>query len=69
MALLSAFDEQAARCSAGADAPWKTVSLSRGIAEFDPASDVDVHSVLRRADRLMYEDKRGSRQSPDAPGE
>lgn len=37
--------------------PWEIVSLSKGLAIFDPETDTDTQSVLKRADRLMYEDK------------
>ena len=54
---LHLFDRRAAQINQTADAPWKMVSLSRGMAVYDPAEDADVWSVLRRADKLMYEDK------------
>ncbi len=37
---------------------WEHVSVSMGIADYDPAVDKTVLDVARRADRLMYENKR-----------
>jgi len=37
---------------------WEQVHISKGIAEYDPHSDTAVIDVVRRADKIMYEDKR-----------
>ena len=37
--------------------PWKMVSVSVGIAPYDPKNDTSVADTTRRADKLMYEDK------------
>lgn len=37
---------------------WEKVSLAFGISEYDPENDRDVDDVSRRADKLMYDDKR-----------
>ena len=37
---------------------WERVSAAIGIAIFDPAGDKTVEDVFKRADNLMYENKR-----------
>ena len=37
---------------------WEQVHISMGIAVYDPAGDHSVNDVVRRADEIMYEDKR-----------
>ena len=38
--------------------PWERPSISMGLSVYDPENDRFVFDVTRRADRLMYEDKR-----------
>ena len=59
--LLAEFDRRAAEINAVARNPWEKINLAKGMAEFDPAVDTTVEQVLRRADELMYEDKRQRR--------
>ena len=67
--LLRAFDEKAAERSAAARNPWEAVNLSRGMSEFRPGEDRNARQVLRRADKLMYEDKRHYKETHGAdPG-
>ena len=44
--------------NAESTAPWDCVSLSVGVAVYDPEEDENVEDVLKRADLLMYEEKR-----------
>ena len=37
---------------------WEQVHISMGIAVYDPDNDQSVTDVVRRADKIMYEDKR-----------
>ena len=37
---------------------WKQVHVSFGIAVYDPQNDIVVNDVMRRADKIMYENKR-----------
>ena len=37
---------------------WEKVRIAMGIADYDPEQDDSVHDTVRRADRLMYENKR-----------
>ena len=38
--------------------PWERVTAAIGFAEYDPAKDSSVESVMKRADTAMYENKR-----------
>lgn len=48
---------EACRESSGRE-PWEQVRVTAGIAEFDPATDRMVSDTVRRADQIMYENKR-----------
>ena len=56
--LLQSFDSRAAIQSAEAGEPWEKISISKGMAVFDPDADQSAEQVLRRADERMYEDKK-----------
>ena len=56
--LIRAFRERSQELCDEADFPWEQVNVSMGIADFDPQFESSVAEVARRADRLMYEDKR-----------
>lgn len=55
--LLRIFDEKCAEKRAEADSRWEKVSVARGMAVYDPELDESVNDVVRRADKLMYENK------------
>ena len=55
--LLKVFDETCAKKRRTANESWEQVDVARGMAVFDPAEDVSVSDVVRRADKLMYENK------------
>ena len=57
-ALIELFDETSKQINESADKPWEHIYVSKGFAVFDPALDSTVVSVLQRADKLMYENKR-----------
>ena len=44
-------------CASAANS-WDEVHTAYGIADYDPESDDSVHDTVRRADKLMYENKR-----------
>ena len=44
--------------SAAADNDWEQVHVAMGIAVYDPKYDCNVNEVVRRADQIMYENKR-----------
>ena len=57
--LASLFERKSAEaCVRAADTPWEQVRVSMGIDAFDPENDASVVDVVRRADKLMYENKR-----------
>lgn len=55
--LLRLFDEKCAEKRAEADMRWEKVDVARGMAVYDPELDESVNDVVRRADKLMYENK------------
>ena len=59
--LMERFNALAERINAGASEPWERLNIAKGLAVYDPAIDSDVESVLKRADELMYEDKKRSK--------
>ena len=56
--LIDIFDTRCDDASKASKVPWKRVSVARGLAVYDPRTDHSVLDVVRRADRLMYENKR-----------
>ena len=56
--LLIQFDTAAEMANASASDPWEEVHLSKGFAVFDPSEDDSVADVMKRADHLMYKNKR-----------
>ena len=57
-ALLADFDRSAKEISDAAAQPWEQISVSHGMAAFQPGKDASVEEVMARADRKMYEDKK-----------
>ncbi|MBQ1826488.1 MAG: diguanylate cyclase, partial [Erysipelotrichaceae bacterium] len=62
--LIRSFHESAEKISASAGNKWEQVCIAMGIAEYDPQADRLVIDTVRRADRLMYADKRARKQDP-----
>ena len=56
--LVESFNKAMDRISAAAENPWEQVHVSIGIAVFDPAQDDSITDLIRRADRVMYTNKR-----------
>lgn len=61
--LLRSFDWATEAVNRKASEPWEYVRIAKGISEFDPETDRDAESVLKRADTLMYEDKKRSKSA------
>ena len=55
--LLKQFDKMSLETQTDAEDPWKPVNAARGLAVYDPSIDESINDVIRRADKLMYEDK------------
>lgn len=51
------FDQACKETQVSAENTWERVDVARGLAVYDPQEDDSVTSVVRRADRLMYENK------------
>ena len=62
--LIRSFHEKAEEISASTPNKWEQVSIAMGVAEYDPQSDLLVIDTVRRADRIMYADKRERKQDP-----
>ena len=60
-ALFTRFDEERAKINEAATDRWEQVQISTGFAIYNPMSDRKVIDVVRRADKIMYEDKRRRR--------
>ena len=56
--LVASFEKATAETSANQEKPWNQVHVAMGIAEFDPAQDHTVIDTMRRADKMMYTNKR-----------
>ncbi len=57
-ALMAEFDRIAAEYNAEEVEAWNKVSLSKGMAVYDPENDNEAEDVYQHADDLMYEEKR-----------
>ena len=55
--LLRKFDEQSAEKRISNELRWEQVDVARGLAVFDSKEDASVNDVVRRADKMMYENK------------
>ncbi|MBR4456256.1 MAG: transporter substrate-binding domain-containing protein [Solobacterium sp.] len=56
--LIREFEERQTILSETAGRKWEEVHVAAGIAVYDPESDGSVSDTVRRADKLMYENKR-----------
>ena len=55
--LIKLFDEKCEQKRSSSDKRWEQVDVARGMAVFDKNEDGSVSDVVRRADKLMYENK------------
>lgn len=60
--LRECFEHRTEEINAASKEPWEQVQISKGFAEFAPDTDRTVNSVVQRADKLMYENKRGRKK-------
>ena len=61
--LLRQFDETCMEKRRQNTDTWEQVDVARGMAVYDPQEDESVSDVVRRADKIMYENKFMSKQS------
>ena len=57
-ALMREFEEKQKESCAAAQSEWDEVRVAIGIAVYDPSHDRSVTETARRADKIMYENKR-----------
>ena len=57
------FREESEKSCARTDVMWEQIRVSLGVAVYDPKEDRSAGDAARRADKLMYEDKRRRRES------
>ena len=60
--LVRKFEEDSTAISAAAETPWEKVSVSMGIAVYDPQTDHCVNDTVRRADKVMYVNKKAQKK-------
>ena len=69
MELLDQFEKSQAEASATAENEWEKVRVSLGVAVYDPKVDDSVVDTSRRADKIMYDEKRLRKEmSQNTPG-
>jgi diguanylate cyclase (GGDEF)-like protein len=56
--LIRKFNEAADEICSASDKRWEQVRVASGIAVYDPEVDGSVLDTVRRADQLMYQNKR-----------
>ncbi|MBR5109720.1 MAG: transporter substrate-binding domain-containing protein [Clostridia bacterium] len=56
--LVKAFEEKREEICASAENKWEEIHIALGIAVYDPEIDQSVNDTARRADKMMYENKR-----------
>ena len=57
-ALIAAFFEGAEETCGTKENPWEQIHVAMGVAVYDPEKDAAVIDTVRRADKLMYENKK-----------
>ena len=65
--LLQKFEEGQVAVSASAQNEWDKVSVSSGVAVYDPQTDSSFNDLVHRADQLMYDNKRERKKLRDMP--
>ena len=61
--LMQSFEEASAESCSGKENRWEQVHMAAGIAVFDPEQDHSVIDTMRRADGMMYMNKRKRKES------
>ena len=61
--LLRQFEEKQSESRAEAENDWEKLSISCGMAVYDPLLDASLRDLARRADQLMYENKRARKEA------
>ena len=61
--LMQSFEEASAESCSGKENRWEQVHMAAGIAVYDPEQDHSVIDTMRRADGMMYMNKRKRKES------
>ena len=61
--LIDEFEKAMAAISASAENRWEQVHVAVGVAAFSPDTDSTVIDTVRRADNLMYTNKRRHKEN------
>ena len=64
--LLHQFEESRKEICASASDKWEEVHIAVGITEYDPRNDHSVFDTVRRADKIMYTNKREQKEKEKA---
>lgn len=56
--LVSTFEKSSAEISSLTNVRWEQTRVAVGVAVYDPQTDRSIDDVVRRADKMMYENKR-----------
>ena len=59
--LIEQFKENSTAICQTAENKWEEVHMALGVATYDPGIDLSVSDVTRRADKIMYENKRNEK--------
>ena len=63
--LVKYFIEKSAEITSFAKNPWEEIRVAVGVAEYDKRFDPVVADIVKRADNLMYENKRFRKSQPE----
>jgi diguanylate cyclase (GGDEF)-like protein len=61
--LILRFERERNEVNRKSDNMWEQVNVAMGIAVYDPQTDHSANDVLRRADKIMYQDKRARKEA------
>lgn len=61
--LVNQFEVFVTTLNSSTENQWEQVHVSKGIAVYDPHSDTAVSDVVRRADKIMYDNKRKRKEA------
>lgn len=65
--LLSLFAKEEKMMREASENPWEKTGITFGLAVYDPKNDTSVNDVVRRADQMMYENKRLRKEGESTP--
>lgn len=66
--LIARFHSEQEAISRDAEEPWHQLHIAIGVAVYDPETDSSLEDTIKRADDLMYENKRLWKEKNSLPG-